>query len=72
MFANLSIQKGCFAVDNRGRTATIVQPYSGLNGLPFSNSLFGKEKCRMAAVPATVPGTKAHNATVDDHGKASE
>ena len=27
--------------------------------------LFGKGKCRQAAVPATVPGTKARDATVD-------
>jgi hypothetical protein len=36
------------------------------------DALFGKEKCLTAAVPATVPGTKAHDATVGNHGKASE
>ena len=36
------------------------------------NVLFGKEKCLTAAVPATVPGTKAHDATVGNHGKAGE
>jgi len=33
--------------------------------LSLRYALFGKGKGRKAAVPATVPGTKAHDATVD-------
>jgi hypothetical protein len=46
------------------RTASKIMEYC-------KTVLFGKGKCRKAAVPATVPGATTPPATVGHHGKAS-
>ena len=57
-----------------GQAAELLQLTTSMDGLyseiVMITALLGQGKCRKVAVPATVPGTKAQEATVGDHGKA--